>query len=99
MIWQRIMPAEMRVVAAEPVVPIVAHSALLRSAARRLDFAGVRLDAKVPVAERERRAVETRDVAAKQAARAVNPAVQPVFEAIDAGLEVLGAEAAIELLD
>src|SRR5262245_41785629 len=49
-----------RVVAAEPVPPVVAGLAVLRLAAGQLDLAGVRLDAEVAAAEVERLAARDR---------------------------------------
>src|SRR5438309_2336447 len=99
MVRQGVVPCEVRVVAAEPVIPIVADAALLRPAGGRLDLAGIRLDAEVSVAERELLAGGVRNRAAEQAAGAVDPAVQAVFEAVDAGLVVVRTEAAEELSD
>src|SRR5262245_38407132 len=110
MIRERIMPAQIAVVAAEPVAPVVAHAALLRASRRRLEFAGVGLDAKVAVAQGHDSPLAPLgrgaggegpacDVAAEHAARAVDPAVEPIFEAVDAGLIVARAEATVEFLD
>src|SRR5262245_26789575 len=93
------MASERHVLAAEPVAPVVTRPALLRPAGGRLDLAGVGLDAEVAVADFELRAVEVRDRTAEKAAGAVDPAVQAVLEAVDAGLVVVRAEAGEELLD
>src|SRR5262249_27110422 len=46
---QRVMPAEVAVVAAEPVPPVVAHPSLLRAAAGRFDDPLIGLDAEIAV--------------------------------------------------
>ena len=50
-IGQRVVAAKIAVVAAEPVVPVVTHSPLLRAARGRFHFARIRLDAKVTIAQ------------------------------------------------
>src|SRR5262249_38210809 len=107
-IRERIMPAEVAVIAAEPVAPVVAHAALLRTSSGGVQVAGGPLDAKVAVSEGNNVFLRAgrgwlqrpaRDVAAEHAARTVDPAVEAVFEAVDASLIVAGAEAAVEFLD
>src|SRR5262249_28734437 len=84
--------------AAEPVAQVVADPALLREPRDRLQLARVRLDAEVAVAERVGLAVETLDLAAEEAAGAVDPTVEAALQAVHSGLVGRRPEAAAELL-
>ena len=66
----------------------------------RLEHAAIGIDAKVAIAQFERLvAGEALDLAAKQAAGAVDPAVESVDQAVDAALIVVRGKAAEEFLD
>src|SRR5690349_18679581 len=91
LVGQRIMPAQVTVVATKPVAPVVADAPLLRTPRRRLDDSLVGFDAKVAVAQADDRlAGVIRDPPAEQAARAVDPAIQTIFEAVDSRLKIVG---------
>src|SRR5262245_19270024 len=98
MVGERIMPARMAVFAAKEIPPIVAHAALLGAPADRLDFAGVRLAAKIPAAKLQRLApLEARYRPAQNAARSVDPAVQTVFQTVDARVVIIGTKSGKQL--
>src|SRR5262249_17112554 len=94
MIGQRVMPAKVGIIAAEPIAPVVAHSPLLRASGRRFDNAFVRLNAKIPIAELNRlTGNRTLNLAAKQSTRSVHPTVQSIFQTVDTGLKIPDTEA------
>src|SRR5262245_29918356 len=98
-VGERVVPAQLAVVAAEPVAPVVPHEALLSPPRRRLDRAGVRLDAKIAVAQVQCLAGEvTLDLTAEEATRAVHPAVEAILQTVHAPLVVFSAETAVQLL-
>src|SRR5216683_2551662 len=98
-VGQRVVPAEIAVVAAEPVGPIVAHPALLRPSRSRLKNALVRIDAEIAITQAHGLAPKAADRAAEHSTRAVYPAVQAVLQAVHARLIIVGPEAAEQLSD
>src|SRR5437879_2275554 len=97
-VGQRIMPAEIAVVAAEPVGPIVAHPALLRPSRPRLKNSFIGLDAEIAIDQAHRLPPsKTVDRASEPPARPVDPAIQAVLQAVDARLVIVRPEAAEQL--
>ncbi len=99
MVGQGVMLDPRAVVAAELVSPVVSNPSLLGQAGGRLEGPEVGLDPEVATAERHLLAGPLpSDRAADQAIRAVDPVVEPVGQAVDAGLEILGREPPVEEL-
>src|SRR5438874_2393731 len=91
------MQKRLTVVAAQPIAVVGAHAALLRPAGQRLNQAAVRIDPEIAVAQRRRLAGDVRaNVAAKQTARAIDPAIEAISKAVDARLVILSAKAGEE---
>src|SRR5689334_17297615 len=97
MVGDRIMPDRRAVIAAKPIAPIIARTALLRESRFRLKCAEVRLDAKIAPTDINFYWLRNRiadgccfafDDAAEQAVGAVDPIVETEAEAVDARLIV-----------
>src|SRR5688500_5459605 len=94
MVGQGIVLDQHGIATAELVAPVVADATLLGQSRGRLKLAGVGLHPEVAATDIDLTAAgHPADRAADQAVCAVNPVVQTVGQAVDAGLEVLGGEA------
>ena len=91
---QRIVPEQIRVVTAEPVVPVIPHPSLLRLPARRLDHSRLRMETKIPAPCVHLPRLHLRP---KDPARSVNPSIQSEAQTVDPRVVVIRRPAAVFL--
>ena len=95
---QRIMHEHRSVIAAEPIAPVISHSPLLRRSRSGLEHSGVRIKAKIPLAQSDHfPGLYARDFTTKQSARTIDPAIKAVLQTVDSGLIVVSGKAGEQL--
>src|SRR5213078_2542848 len=99
MVGQWIMPEQRAVVAAEPIVPIVARAPLLRQSRGWLEFPLIGAQSEIAAANVDLLAAgHAVNPAADQPVGAIHPVVQPKTQTVDARLIVFRGKTAEQLL-